>query len=238
MQYIISLENVWKIYNLDGYKTYALKNINLKIKKGELVTILGPSGSGKSTLVHIIGCLDKPSKGKVYIFEKDISKLKESELAEMRKKKIGFVFQQFYLFPNLTALENVELPMIFAGIPKKDRIERAKVLLKEVGLLEKANHYPSKLSGGEQQRVAIARALANNPEIILADEPTGSLDVKSSEKVIQLFKILNEKYKKTVIIVTHDIKIAEYSKRIIVLKKGSIVADGVSIDEALELLKK
>jgi len=234
----VVLKNVWKVYKIGGTEIYALRDVNLRIKEGEMVGILGPSGSGKSTLVHIIGCMDKPTKGEVYLFGKNILKLNDRELAELRKKYIGFVFQMFYLFPNMTALENVELPMIFAGIPKKKRIEKAKELLKTVDLLEKANSLPSQLSGGEQQRVAIARALANDPKIILADEPTGNLDIKSSEIVINLFKKLNKEYGKTIIIVTHDIKVAESVDRIIVIKKGSIVADNVSIDEALEILKK
>jgi len=235
---IVVLKNVWKIYKIGETEVYALRDVNLRIKEGEMVGILGPSGSGKSSLVHIIGCMDKPTKGEVYLFGKNVLTLKDKELAELRKKYIGFVFQMFYLFPNMTALENVEIPMIFAGIPKKKRVERAKELLKAVDLLEKANNLPSQLSGGEQQRVAIARALANDPKIILADEPTGALDVRSSEIVMNLFKKLNKEYGKTIIIVTHDIKVAENVDRIIVIKKGSIVADNVSIDEALEILKK
>jgi len=234
----VVLKNVWKVYKIGETEIYALRDVNLRIKEGEMVGILGPSGSGKSTLVHIIGCMDKPTKGEVYLFGKNILTLKDKELAELRKKYIGFVFQMFYLFPNMTALENIEIPMIFAGVPKKKRIERAKELLKAVNLLEKANNLPSQLSGGEQQRVAIARALANDPKIILADEPTGALDIRSSEIVIELFKKLNREYGKTVIIVTHDIKIAKNIDRIIVIKKGSIVADNVSIDEALEILKE
>jgi len=234
----IILKNVWKVYKIGETEIYALRDVNLRIKEGEMVGILGPSGSGKSTLVHIIGCMDKPTKGEVYLFGKNILSLKDKDLAELRKKYIGFVFQMFYLFPNMTALENVEIPMIFAGVPKKKRIEKAKELLKAVNLLEKANNLPSQLSGGEQQRVAIARALANDPKIILADEPTGDLDIKSSEIIINLFKKLNKEYGKTVVIVTHDIKIAKNVDRIIVIKKGSIVADNVSIDEALEILKE
>jgi len=235
---IVVLKNVWKVYKIGETEVYALRDVNLRIKEGEIVGILGPSGSGKSTLVHIIGCMDRPTKGEVYLFGKNILNLNDRELAELRNKYIGFVFQMFYLFPNMTALENVEIPMIFAGVPKKKRVERAKELLKAVNLLERADNLPSQLSGGEQQRVAIARALANDPKIILADEPTGSLDVKSSEIIINLFKKLNKEYGKTIIIVTHDIKVAENVDRIIVIKKGSIVADNVSIDEALEILKK
>jgi len=235
---IVILKNVWKVYKIGETEIQALKDINLRIKEGEMIGIFGPSGSGKSSLVHIIGCMDKPTKGEVYLFGKNVLTLKDRELAELRKKYIGFVFQMFYLFPNMTALENVEIPMILAGVPKKKRVERAKELLKAVNLLEKANSLPSQLSGGEQQRVAIARALANDPRIILADEPTGSLDVKSSDMVMDLFKKLNKEYGKTIIIVTHDIKIAENVDRIIVIKKGSIAADNISIDEALEILRK
>ena len=234
---IVRLENVWKVYKLGKTKVIALKDVSLRIKEGEFVSIMGPSGSGKSTLLHLIGCLDKPTKGKVYIFGKDISKLNDNQLAKIRNKRIGFVFQMFYLIPTLTAIENVELPMIFAGIPKKKRIKRAKELLEWVGLGDRLYHKPSELSGGQQQRVAIARALANDPDLILADEPTGALDVESAKIVMNLFKKLHRDGK-TIIVVTHDPKVASYAERIIVIKGGRIIADGISIDEAVELLKK
>ncbi len=234
---IVRLENVWKVYNLGKTKVVALKEVSLKIREGEFVSIMGPSGSGKSTLLHLIGCLDKPTKGKVYIFGKDISKLNDNQLAKIRNKKIGFVFQMFYLIPTLTAIENVELPMVFAGVPKKKRVKRAKRLLEWVSLGDRLYHKPSELSGGQQQRVAIARALANDPDLILADEPTGALDVESAKTVMDLFKKLHRDGK-TIIIVTHDPKVASYAERIIVIKGGKIIANGISIDEAVELLKK
>jgi len=234
---MIELKRVYKIYKLGDSYIYALKNINLHISKGEFVAVMGPSGSGKSTLLHLIGCLDKPTKGDVIIMGKNTREMNDNELAELRKNKIGFVFQQYYLFPNLTAMENVEIPMIFSNISINKRREKAMELLKKVGLEHRAHHLPSKLSGGEQQRVAIARALANNPDIILADEPTGSLDAKSAEIVMDILKNLNEEGK-TIIVVTHDPKVASYAERIILLLNGKIIADGISIDEALKLLKR
>ena len=234
---MIELKRVYKIYKLGDSYIYALKNINLHISKGEFVAVMGPSGSGKSTLLHLIGCLDKPTKGDVIIMGKNTREMNDNELAELRKNKIGFVFQQYYLFPNLTAMENVEIPMIFSNISINKRREKAMELLKKVGLEHRAHHLPSKLSGGEQQRVAIARALANNPDIILADEPTGSLDAKSAEIVMDILKNLNEEGK-TIIVVTHDPKVVSYAERIILLLNGKIIADGISIDEALKLLKR
>ena len=234
---MIELRGVFKIYKVGDNYVYALKNINLFISKGEFVAIMGPSGSGKSTLLHLIGCLDIPTKGDVIIIGKNTRKMSDNELAELRKNTIGFVFQQYYLFPNLTAIENVEIPMIFNNISINKRREKAMELLKKVGLEHRAHHLPSKLSGGEQQRVAIARALANNPEIILADEPTGALDTKSADIVMNILSKLNDEGK-TVIVVTHDPKVASYADRIIVILNGEIIADGVSVDEALKLLKR
>ncbi len=225
MNEIIKLENVEKIYELGKSKIYALKNINLKINEAETVAIVGPSGSGKSTLLHIIGCLDKPTKGKVFIDGLDVSKLNENELAKIRREKIGFVFQFFYLISHMNALENVMLPMIFKNVPKKEREERAYKLLKIVGLEKKAFHKPDELSGGERQRVAIARALANNPKILLADEPTGSLDSKSGTEIIKLFLKLNKMQKITLVVVTHNFDVAKRMKRIIYLKDGMIIKE-------------
>lgn len=220
---IISLENVWKIYQLGKVEVVALRGITLEIKKGTFLSIIGPSGSGKSTLLHIIGCLDFPTKGKVFLEGQDIKKLNEDELARIRGKKIGFVFQQFNLIPNLTALENVMLPMIFQGIKEKERIIKAKMLLEMVSLKERFHHKPNELSGGEQQRVAIARALANDPEIIIADEPTGNLDSKSGKLIMEIFKKLYETKKKTIVVVTHDAEIASFSKEILRIRDGQII---------------
>jgi putative ABC transport system ATP-binding protein len=234
---VITLRDVTKIYRLGKTDFKALDGISLEIRKGEFISIMGPSGSGKSTLLHIMGCLDRPTSGEVYVLGKDVRKLSDNELANLRNRKIGFVFQLYYLLPNLTALENVEVPMIFAGLPKEKRVKRAMQLLKLVGVDDVYDHKPVELSGGQRQRVAIARALANDPEIILADEPTGALDIESAEVVMNIFKKLN-KEGKTVVIITHDPKVAAYAERIVVIKGGKIVADGVNIDEATEILKK
>ncbi|BFI73689.1 ABC transporter ATP-binding protein [Nanoarchaeota archaeon] len=231
---IIKLEKVTKIYKMGDSEIKALDNIDLEIKEGELVSIMGPSGSGKSTLLSIIGLLDRPTSGKVYLFGEDISNLSDNKLSEIRNKKIGFVFQQFYLFNYLTALENVTIPSRISG---KNNIEKAKEILERLGLGNRLNHYPNQLSGGQQQRVAIARALINNPELILADEPTGNLDEKSAKDVMNILKNLNKEEGKTVVIVTHDPKIAEQTNRIVVIRSGKILSYNATIEEALELLK-
>ncbi len=218
---IIRAENVWKVYGKGDAATYALKGVNVEIYPGEFAAIMGPSGSGKSTLMHILGLLDTPTKGHVYVHGWDVSKLSEDERAIIRRKTIGFVFQQYNLSPSLTALENVELPMLFAGVPAKQRRERARKLLEMVDLGNRLYHYPSQLSGGQQQRVAIARALANDPEIILADEPTGNLDTERGEKVMEIFHRLNEDGK-TVVLVTHDPEIAKHAERVILIRDGEI----------------
>ncbi len=219
---IIRLVDVWKVYKMGDVEVEALRGINLEIYPGEFIAIQGTSGAGKSTTMHIIGCLDVPTKGKVYLDGEDISKLNENELAKIRGKKIGFVFQQFNLVPTLTAIENVALPMVFQKVPNDERLERAKILLEKVGLSKRKKHKPSELSGGELQRVAIARALANDPKLILADEPTGNLDSKTGKKILEIFTKLNEEGK-TVVIVTHDKNIASYAKKIIHLKDGKII---------------
>ncbi|MEM3635421.1 MAG: ABC transporter ATP-binding protein [archaeon] len=224
MNSLIRLERVNKVYKMDSVEVVALQDINFEVKKGDFIAILGPSGSGKSTLLNILGVLDKPSSGKVYLEDKEVSKLSEKELAKIRNEKIGFVFQFFNLYAALTALENVELPMIFKNIPKKQREERARHLLKKVGLEAREKHYPAQLSGGERQRVAIARALANDPPIILADEPTGNLDSKSGKEIMDLFKKIY-KEGKTIIIITHDPEIANKAKKKMFLKDGKIVKD-------------
>ena len=222
---MIKLKNVTKIYKMGDEIIYALKNVDLEIKEGEFVSIMGPSGSGKSTLLNIIGCLDKPTEGEVYIDNIKTNDLDDDELTKIRRNKIGFVFQQFNLIPILTALENVELPLIFkyrGAMSEEERKKRALECLKMAELDERfANHKPNQLSGGQQQRVAIARALANNPPIILADEPTGALDSKTGEKIMKLLKKLNENGK-TIIVVTHDINVAKFGDRIIYLKDGEI----------------
>lgn len=204
----------------------ALKNINLKINKGERLAVIGPSGCGKSTLLHLIGCLDRPTNGKILIDGKDTSKLNDNELAKIRGKKVGFVFQFFYLIPTLTALRNVMLPMSFSGITRTEKERRARKLLEMVGMLKRINHLPSQLSGGERQRVAIARAMINKPEIILADEPTGNLDSKSGKEVIDILLRLNREEKVTLAIATHDEYIASNARRIIYLKDGEIIKKG------------
>jgi len=220
---IIELRAVWKTYDPDKVPLHALRGANLVIYPGRFVSIKGPSGSGKSTLLHIIGCLDLPTRGHVYLDGQDISQMSENELAQIRGKKIGFVFQQFNIMQNLTALENITLPMAFLDTPFSEREKQAKHLLKLVGLEERINHRPSEMSGGEQQRVAIARALANNPDVILADEPTGNLDSLNGKKVMDIFKELHEKEKKTIIVITHDQDIAKYGERIVHLKDGQVV---------------
>jgi len=203
----------------------ALRGLNLKIYPNQMVSIMGPSGSGKSTAMHIIGCLDIPTKGVVRLDGQDISKMHESELAQLRGKKIGFVFQTFNLLPHITALENVILPTIFQNVPREQREARARKLLESVGLGDRIHHRPSEMSGGERQRVAIARALVNNPDIILADEPTGNLDSKTGDKIMAVLTNLN-KEGKTVIIVTHDPDISKYSKIVYHLRDGQVVKGG------------
>lgn len=218
---LISARDVWKIYGEGDAATYALRGVSLDIEPGEFMAIVGPSGSGKSTLMHIIGLLDTPTRGNVFVKGRDVSTLSDDERAILRRKTIGFVFQQYNLSPSLNALENVELPMIFAGVPKKERRKRAKELLELVGLGHRLYHYPNQLSGGQQQRVAIARALANDPEVILGDEPTGNLDTKTGEKILKIFKDL-KRMGKTIVIVTHDQDIAEEAEKIVKIRDGKI----------------
>jgi len=219
---MIELIDVYKSYKTGYYEVLALRGVNLKIDRGEFVAIMGPSGSGKSTLLYLIGCLDKPTRGRVIIDGEDVSNMNEKQLTEIRRDKIGFIFQQYYLIPTLTALENVELPMVFKGIPKMERKERAKYLLSLVGLEDKENRRPNELSGGEQQRVAIARALANDPSILLCDEPTGNLDSKSGKQIMDLIKNLNEEMGVTVVLVTHDPSLRVYADRVINIRDGQL----------------
>ena len=222
---IVKLIDVHKTYQLGISEVHALRGINLEIKYGEIAAIIGPSGSGKTTLLNIIGTLDKPTKGHVYIEGKDTAQMNEKHLTQLRRHKIGFVFQFHNLIPVLTALENVELPMIIAGKPREERIKRAKHLLKLVGLENRINHRPSELSGGEQQRVAIARALANKPKLILADEPTGELDTENSKTVMKILEEAVKEEEGTLIVVTHNPLIAKMAKRLISIKDGKIIED-------------
>ncbi len=222
MEYLIKLENIKKVYVNHGIKTLVLKGISLSIKKGEFVAIMGVSGSGKTTLMNIIGCLDTPTDGKYYLEGKDVSKLDDDTLSEIRNEYIGFVFQNFYLISYLTALENVLVPTIYSKNPPKKPEEKAAKLLEKVGLKDKIHHKPNQLSGGQQQRVAIARALINNPHLILADEPTGALDSKTAEEIMDIFKSLHREGK-TIIIVTHDPKVAQQAERIIRIEDGKIL---------------
>ena len=219
---IITINNVNKTYHNGSLELQVLKNISFSVKKGEFLAIMGSSGSGKSTMMNILGCLDHEYDGEYFLDGIDISKSSEDELSEIRNKKIGFIFQSFNLLPRLTALENVELPLVYSSVPKADRHQKALELLELVGLKDRVHHRPNELSGGQRQRVAIARALVNNPSIILADEPTGNLDSKSEEEIIEILQKLN-KMGKTIVIVTHEPNIGEIAQRKIVFKDGEII---------------
>ncbi|MBR0575769.1 ABC transporter ATP-binding protein [Proteiniclasticum sp. BAD-10] len=221
---MIELRNVTKTYETGKISFQALKGIDLKISEGEFTGILGPSGSGKSTLMNILGCLDRATTGTYEMDGRDISKLRDQELAHIRNKKIGFVFQSFNLLPRLTIFENVELPMIYAGVPLGERKLRAAEALTKVGLLDWAKHRPNEISGGQKQRVAIARAICNNPRIIMADEPTGNLDSKSALDIMRIFQSLNDEGR-TIIMITHEKENIQYLKRVITFRDGSIIED-------------
>ncbi|MEN9908280.1 MAG: hypothetical protein RLZZ540_1429 [Bacteroidota bacterium] len=221
---LIKISNIKRDFILGNEIVYVLKGIDLEIKKGEYVALMGPSGSGKSTLMNLLGCLDTPTSGSYILNGKDVSKMKDDELAEIRNKEIGFVFQTFNLLPRTTALDNVALPMIYAGHPKSERNKRATEVLKQVDLADRMDHQPNQLSGGQRQRVAVARALVNKPSIILADEPTGNLDSKTSVEIMKLFNEIHENGN-TVILVTHEEEIASYAHRIIRLRDGLIESD-------------
>ncbi|MBS3175309.1 ABC transporter ATP-binding protein [Candidatus Woesearchaeota archaeon] len=222
---VIELKDVWKTYNMGKVKVNALQGVSIKINKGEFLAIIGKSGSGKSTIMNLIGCLDIPSKGNIFLDSRDIAKLNESKLAQIRGKKIGFIFQQFNLINTLNALENVTLPGEFQNMENNKVSESAKQLLEFVDMKDRLHHKPSQLSGGQMQRVAIARALINDPEIILADEPTGALDSKTGEQVLNLLKELNRKKGKSLVIVTHDHSIAKHADRIIELSDGKVLKE-------------
>lgn len=227
---LIETQEITKIYRLGDIALNALNNVSLSIDKGEFISIMGPSGSGKSTFMNIVGCLDKPTSGKYILEEIDVAHMSNDDLAEIRNKKLGFVFQGFNLLPRTSALENVELPLLYDGLPSAERAERSAEALSIVGLAGRENHHPNQLSGGQQQRVAIARALVNNAPIILADEPTGNLDTKTSFEIMELFVKLNKESKITIILVTHEKEIADFSRRRIFFRDGVVVSDEISAD--------
>ncbi|MCD6229291.1 MAG: ABC transporter ATP-binding protein [Candidatus Diapherotrites archaeon] len=231
---LLHLKDVWKIYNMGKVETPALKGINVKIKNGDFVAIIGASGSGKSTMMNLMGCLDTPSKGDIFLKSQNISKLNESDLASLRGKTIGFIFQQYNLIPSMTAFENIMLPLEFLEYNNKKATEKVKEVLSTVGLSEKMHNRPNQLSGGEQQRTSIARSLVSNPEIILADEPTGALDSVTGKKLLNMLSRLWKEQGKTIIMVTHDLKLAKYAHTVIELKDGEII----NITENAEVDKK
>ena len=225
---IIKLEEVWKTYKLGKAEVNALRGLDLEISKGDFVAIMGASGSGKSTLLNMIGCLDLPTKGRVYLKGKDIATMPESQLSQFRGKVLGFIFQEFNLLPNLNALQNVMLPMTFQGVPLSKRKEKAEEILTTVGLGNRIHHQAAELSGGERQRVAVARAFANDPEVIIADEPTGNLDSTTGKMIMDYLTKLRKEKGKTMIIVTHDRKVAEYAESIINIEDGKIITNGMN----------
>lgn len=228
-QEFFRMTGIHKIYSLGDEELHVLKDINLRIERGEYLSILGPSGSGKSTLMNIIGCLDTPSMGSYILHGRQVEEMNEKELARLRSKEIGFVFQNSQLLPRLTAQQNVELPLIYADVSTKERRRRAKEMLERVGLSDRMEHFPNQLSGGQQQRVAIARALVGNPSILLADEPTGALDQKTGKQVMQLFQSLNDEGR-TVIMITHDMNVAANAKRTVHIIDGELTEGGDAAD--------
>jgi len=230
---LIRLEGVKKTYMMGKVPVNALCGVSLDVYRGEFVAIMGPSGSGKSTLMNTLGALDVPTSGKIYFEGKDLSRFSESDLARLRGKKVGFIFQQFNLIPSLTAIENVAMPMIFQGVSEKERLARAKMLLSDLGLEKRLRHKPMEMSGGEQQRVAIARAFANNPDVILADEPTGNLDSKTGKQIMSFLWQLHLKENKTIIVVTHDPLIAGYAETLVNIRDGEIVKNHIASKEFL-----
>jgi putative ABC transport system ATP-binding protein len=221
---LIETRDLWKTYQMGEEEIHALRGVSITIERGEYVAIMGPSGSGKSTLMNLIGCLDTPSKGTYLLNEKEVSQMNDNELARIRNEEIGFVFQTFNLLPRATALHNVELPLVYAGVTKKDRLDRAKAALEKVELTARMHHRPNELSGGQRQRVAIARALVNNPSILLADEPTGNLDSKTGVEIMALFDRLHQGGN-TIILVTHEADVAMHAHRVIAIRDGSVERD-------------
>jgi putative ABC transport system ATP-binding protein len=236
---VIRLENVYKTYDLGEVQVQALRGISLEVRQGEFVAVMGPSGSGKSTVMNILGCLDRPTRGHYYLDGMDVSGMSKTELARIRNRKLGFVFQQFNLLSRTSALENVELPTVYAGIGPEERTKRAMESLTRVGLADRAGHHPSQLSGGQQQRVAIARGLVNRPAILLADEPTGNLDSRTSVEIMQILQTLNEEQGLTIVLVTHESDIARYAKRTLEFRDGKLRRDSIVGDRfvAREVLK-
>jgi putative ABC transport system ATP-binding protein len=228
MHEVIRIENLTRFYTIGEETVRALNGINLSIQKNEYVALMGPSGSGKSTLMNIIGCLDTPTSGEYFLNGPNVAQLSDSELAAIRNKEIGFVFQTFNLLPRLTALQNVALPLVYAGIPEAERLKKAKEVLEQVGLGNRITHRPNELSGGQRQRVAVARALVNHPSIILADEPTGNLDSKTSEEIMQLLDIIHQAGN-TIVLVTHEEDIALHAKRVVRMRDGIVESDQAQV---------
>ena len=233
MEPIIKLEDIRKVYQLGKVELEAIRGISLEINPGAFVSIMGPSGSGKSTLLNMIGCLDVPTSGRLLLKGKDVAKMSETQLSQLRGKTIGFIFQEFNLIPNLTALENVTLPMVFQGVPEQQRKKRGAELLTMLGLENRINHQPAELSGGERQRVAIARAFANNPEVVIADEPTGNLDSTTGKKIMEMLTRFHKEEGGTLVVVTHDPNIASYSENLVNIRDGQIIKDHLQAKESL-----
>ena len=221
---VIVLEDIVKQFIMGDTILQALDHVNFSVEEGDFIAIMGPSGSGKSTMMNILGCLDRPTSGRYYLDGKEVAGLSDDELARTRNAKIGFVFQNFNLLSKITALQNVALPLVYAGVPEEERLERARIALRDVGLEDRVDHKPNELSGGQRQRVAIARALVNNPAIVMADEPTGNLDTKSSYEIMEIFKKLNA-MGKTIVMVTHEPDIGQQTKRILVMRDGHLNSD-------------
>jgi len=230
---VIRLENVYKTYDLGEIQVQALRGVSLEVRQGEFVAVMGPSGSGKSTIMNILGCLDRPTKGHYYLDGVDVSGMSKTQLAGIRNKKLGFVFQQFNLLARTSALENVELPTVYAGITPDERAKRAMEALRRVGLADRAGHHPSQLSGGQQQRVAIARGLVNRPAILLADEPTGNLDSRTSVEIMDILQDLNNEQGLTIVLVTHEPDIAKFAKRTLEFRDGKLRRDSIVEDRSV-----